>query len=244
MPWWRSQIYPNLFPVFPIGLLSTCLNIIVEGIIWTSKGVMTPYLGRHLRFWVPLYWGGCVLLFRSFIPDLVCVFSARKAIGSNILRSSVLVWNSVSDFLFDLAGLLSSFNIFSSGSVHWLHSRRLFVLLFLLNLWRRYLKFSHCPFDSIWLSLLVFDCMRQNLALGLMSLPMLYFSMGLHIWDGWSGSKNLLHICSAAWYICPWFGIGTMEEVNPFGPPICIVLVPLPFWWSFPVFLWCAMGAC
>ena len=84
--------------------------------------------------------------------------------------------------------------------------------------------------------------MTQNIDLPLMSLLMLGCYVGVNSRGGWSGPQRLLQICSSAWPVFPWVGLVTMEELTLVGPPRRIVLVPLPFWWSLTVLLWCAMG--
>ena len=74
-----------------------------------------------------------------------------------------------------------------------------FLLVSLLNWWVCCRKIARCPGDSVWLSLLVFDCMPQKLALTFMSLPMLGFSVDVHSWDDWVCSQKLLQETWKRW---------------------------------------------
>ena len=137
-------------------------------------------------------------------------------------------------------GILGRLILYVSG--HWLHSKRFFFLVISPNWWKRCRKIVHYPLRvSDYHSF--FFCMPQKLDFTLMYLLMLVWSVGLHIWDGWSGPKKLLHIYSAAWQVWRWVNLETLEEVIPVVPPRFIVLVPLPFIWCLSVFLWCTISA-
>ena len=133
-----------------------------------------------------------------------------KATGSDLFRSCILIWRVVSVLLLAIGVPWSSFPLFHFGSGFWLCSRILFSLVCLLPWWSRFLKIVHYQRDNVWSSTLVFNCMRQNLALLLVSLLMLVCSVDIHKWEGWSVQHKILQLYIAAWSVCPWVGLGTL----------------------------------
>ena len=144
-------------------------------------------MGRwHCHFQIIYYWY-CLL------------FAAQKSTSSVLLQSLILIWRVVSVLLLALGSTWSSFRILCSRSGCWLHSRRLFSLLRSLNRWMSFWRIISCPRDNIWLSIFVFDCIPQNIALPLMSFLILDCSVGGHSWDSRSGKQNMLQLYSDEW---------------------------------------------